>query len=30
MALVLTDIRAVIEKLDWLIAHPQFCESPAA
>jgi len=30
MALVLTDIRAVIEKLDWLIANPQFCESPAA
>ena len=23
---VLADIRAVIEKLDWLIANPQFCE----
>ena len=27
LAPVLGDMRAVIEKLDWLIAHPEFCES---
>jgi selenocysteine lyase/cysteine desulfurase len=27
LAPVLADMRAVIEKLDWLIAHPEFCES---
>jgi hypothetical protein len=27
LAPVLADIGAVIEKLDWLIAHPAFCES---
>lgn len=27
MAAVLIDVSAVIEKLDWLIGHPQMCES---
>jgi hypothetical protein len=27
LASVLADMRAVVEKLDWLITHPEFCES---
>jgi hypothetical protein len=30
LAPVLAEVRAVIEKLDWLIAHPEICESETA
>jgi hypothetical protein len=30
LAPVLADVRAVIEKLDWLIDHPEICESETA
>jgi hypothetical protein len=30
LALVLADVGAVIEKLDWLIDHPEICESETA
>ena len=25
LAQLLDDVRAVIEKIDWLIAHPEYC-----
>jgi hypothetical protein len=30
LAPVLADVGAVIEKLDWLIDHPEICESETA